>query len=52
MRMILSYKQKMINWVAYNGDVKPTESISDARWGAMVKQIKREIFFNGKDVSS
>lgn len=47
MRMILSYKQKMINWVAYNGDVKPTESISDARWRAMVKHIKRE-FLDGK----
>lgn len=44
MKMTLNYKQKMVNWVAYNGDVKPTESISDARWRAMVKHIKREIF--------
>lgn len=48
MQTIWNYRKKMINWVVYNGDVKPTESISDARWRAMVKQIKREVFFNGK----
>ena len=44
MKMTLSYKQKVINWIVYNGEVKPTESISDARWKAMLKHIKREVF--------
>jgi len=36
------YLIKMINWVTYNGDAKPTESISDGRWRAMVAHIRRE----------
>jgi hypothetical protein len=43
------YTEKMIDWVSYNGDAafflrtaKPTESISDARWAAMLKHIVRE----------
>ena len=33
---------KFTNWICYNGSRKPTESISDARWAAMVKHIVRE----------
>lgn len=36
------YLRKMIDWVAYNGDAKPTEGITDARWRAMVRHIRRE----------
>lgn len=36
------YTLKMIDWVLYKGTVKPSESISDARWAAMVKHIVRE----------
>lgn len=36
------YLNKMINWVTYNGDFKPTEGISDNRWRAMLAHIKRE----------
>lgn len=36
------YLGKMINWVLYNGTVKPSESITDARWRAMVAHIIRE----------
>jgi len=36
------YLQKIINWIAYNGTAKPSDSISDARWAAMVKHIQRE----------
>lgn len=39
---ISRYLQKMINVVAYHGDAKPTASISDARWRAMVAHIRRE----------
>jgi hypothetical protein len=35
-------KIKATNWIAYNGTAKPTESISDARWAAMVKRILKE----------
>ena len=36
------YINKMINWISFNGNVKPTEGISDVRWAAMVKHIRRE----------
>jgi len=36
------YLLKMIYQIGIFGDGKPTESISDARWMAMVKHIKRE----------
>lgn len=31
---------KMLDWYLYNGEIKPTESISDARWKAIIKFIK------------
>lgn len=34
--------ERFIIWVAFNGDEKPTESISDARWRAIVTHIRRE----------
>jgi len=34
--------QRAINWIAYNGNTKPTNSISDTRWSAMVAHINRE----------
>jgi len=39
---ISEFKTKMINWVAYNGNLKPDDSISDGRWHAMVAHITRE----------
>jgi hypothetical protein len=33
---------KAINSVCYGGGVKPTESVSDNRWRAMVAHINRE----------
>jgi hypothetical protein len=42
-------KQKTINWIRYNGTIKPEfglgetdEKISDGRWAAMVEQILKE----------
>ncbi len=46
---------RMIFQVSYNGDMKPTESISDDRWRAMVAHIKREylaVWINGMAVRS
>ena len=37
-------KARATNWINYNGTTKPTESISDARWRAMVSRILREEF--------
>jgi hypothetical protein len=34
--------QKYINWILYQGTVKPTNEISDGRWQAIVKYLKRE----------
>ena len=36
------YLSKMVNWVAFKGDLKPTNDISDARWRAMYRHIMRE----------
>ena len=30
---------KFLNWIAYNGTTKPSNSISDARWQAMLKWL-------------
>lgn len=34
---------KFANWITFNGNVKPSEGISDGRWAAIVKYIRREI---------
>lgn len=34
--------QKYINWILYNGESKPSNAISDGRWMAIVKYLKRE----------
>lgn len=42
MKSLSKYTIKMIDWILYNGNVKPSDSISDGRWNAMVKHISRE----------
>jgi hypothetical protein len=37
-----NHLQKVISWVCYNYNRKPTEGISDARWNAMYRHIMRE----------
>ncbi len=32
-----------VNHIVYNGTLKPTESVSDDRWRAMVAYIMREV---------
>jgi hypothetical protein len=42
-------KDRAINWVIYNGEHKPTEGISDARWKAMVNHLKTQCLTITKD---
>jgi hypothetical protein len=35
---------KFAYWIIFNGEVKPSEDISDGRWSAIVRYINREVF--------